>query len=326
MEERIRRALGGLGRLLITSGLLILLFVAYQLWGTGYFTGQAQDDLRSQFEQRLAAATSTTAPGPTATTVPPTTGAPTTTTTPSSQVVSGATIPTFRDGDAIGIIHLPWGDYAIIEGTSRNDLKQGPGHYPATVFPGELGNAAIAGHRTTYLAPFGDLDTLHTGSTFRIDTLWGHYTYRVRQEPYAVTPDRVDVVRTLDPTKATITLTACHPKFSARQRLVVQADLVVVANSDAPRPAVPHRPTPTGPSQPTAKPETDTLRDGLAGDPTSHGPAIAWGIAVALVGLLWWLVYRHWRLPLVWIAGFVPFVPVLLAWYVYLERALPAGY
>ena len=302
--------------MLVTVGVLILLFVAYQLWGTGWFTTRAQHDLVQSFERRLAAESTTTTtrpPTPTGQRPPPTTA--------SSPVVDHSKIPAIHEGDAIGIIHMPWASYAVIEGTSRNDLKKGPGHYPATVFPGELGNAAIAGHRTTYLAPFGNLDTLHVGSTFRIDTLWGKYTYRVTREPYAVAPSDIGVVATLDPTKATITLTACHPKYSARQRLVVQAALVV-ARSDPPR-SPPPTTVPTSNSEQHA---SASLSAGLSGDRASRGPALAWGFATALVGALWWLLYRRWRHPITWVAGLLPFFPVLLAWYVYLERALPAGY
>ena len=211
---------------------------------------------------------------------------------------------------------------------ARDDLEKGPGHYPATVFPGQLGNAAIAGHRTTYLHPFYDADTLHIGSEIHIDMLWGKYTYRVTKEPYPVSPSDVDVVATHDPTHATLTLTTCNPKYSARQRLVVQATLVV-AKSPKPKPFVaPHAPVERqlasdGPGNDAT---AASLKDGLSGDNASHTPTIVWGLLLLVVGTLWWWVYRHWRGPLTWFGGLVPFLPVLFAFYVYLERVLPAGF
>lgn len=328
----MRRTLGGLGRSLITVGTLILLFVGYQLWGTGYFTAQEQDDLKAQLNKAFAAAattTSSTAPATTTTKPSPNKPSP----PKSAPLIAGDKIPQFNEGDPIGIIRLPWGDYAVVEGTRRSDLKKGPGHYPATVFPGQLGNAAIAGHRTTYLHPFLDLDTLHKGSEFKVDMLWGSYTYRVTEEPYAVRPSDVWVVETgprnkTSAKKATLTLTACHPKYSARQRLIIQSELVV-DKSEAPKEYVKPKPLKTTASEDASAQEAAeaaALQEGLGGDESSKGPALMWGIIVFLVGMLWWWVYRHWRHPITWFAGLIPFVPVLIGFYFYLERSLPSGY
>ena len=111
---------------------------------------------------------------------------------------------------------------AIVQGIGVPDLRKGPGHYPATPMPGQLGNAAIAGHRTTYGAPFNRLDELAPGDPIIITTLAGTYHYTMTQQ-IIVTPKEVFV---LDPTpNATLTLTTCNPKFSASQRLVVKAVL-----------------------------------------------------------------------------------------------------
>ena len=72
--------------------------------------------------------------------------------------------------------------------------------------------------------------------------------------------------------------------------------------------------------------ENQSLRAGLDGAASSKNPAIGWGVIALLVGLLWWWVYRHWRHPFTWLAGLLPFIPVLIAFYYYLEQALPAGY
>jgi len=154
--------------------------------------------------------------------------------------------------------------------------------------------------------------------------LWGHYTYRVSREPFAVSPNDVDVVATHDPGHANLTLTTCNPKYSASQRLVVQAQLVV-ARSTKPKAYV----APVAPPERTLPAEdatTASLKDGLSGDQASRTPTFVWGLFVLLLGALWWWVYRHWRHPFTWFGGLVPFLPVLFVFYVYLERVLPAGF
>ena len=325
MREQIRRTLGGVGRSLVTAGTLILLFVAYQLWGTGVFTAQEQDRLKAQFEHQLAAAPTTTAPSTT------TTGTKPRKPPASPPTIIGNKITPPADGAPIGVIHMPWSDYVVVEGTTRDDLKKGPGHYPATVFPGQLGNAGIAGHRTTYLHPFFDLDTMKVGDIIKVDMLWGKFRYRVVDtfdglpNPHPVRPSDTGVVEQLaDKTKGWLTLTTCNPKYSAAERLVLRAQLIV----DAAQPPKPYlKPATESLSKPgTLANENQQLRDGLDGAAASKGPAVWWGIVMLLVGALWWWVYRHWRHPLTWFAGLIPFMPVLIAFYYFLERSLPAGY
>lgn len=340
MREALRRTLGGIGRTLITVGLLILAFVAYQLWGTGWFTAREQSSLTKRFHRELAQERAT-APVPTAgptttargatTSPPPTTAAPV---RPSDDAIARI-LRDVKEGDPIGIIHLPWSDYAIVQGTSRDDLKKGPGHYLDTPYPGQLGNAAIAGHRTTYLHPFSSLDTLQVGQTFTIDMLWGRYTYRVMTPPTPVLPSDVYVAETGAPTKGPkldhpdrrpadqgwLTLTTCHPKFSASHRLIVQAELVV---AKSPKPVRYSPPTSVAHEGGGQQAIANDL--GLGGDRGSRTPAVACGIIVALIGTLWWWVYRHWRHPATWLAGAVVFLPFLVVFYVYLERVLPSGY
>src|SRR3954469_6742844 len=115
MRERVRRTLGGAGRTLIVVGLLVLGFVAYQLWGTGLITAREQRRLKREFAAELArvhdAAPTTTSAAPTTTaptaTTTNTTTAPTTT-VPSSPIVNPSRIPAVKDGNVVGIIHLPW--------------------------------------------------------------------------------------------------------------------------------------------------------------------------------------------------------------------------
>jgi sortase A len=306
--------------MLVTVGLLILLFVAYQLWGTGIFTARAQNDLKRQFEAQLrdnpVVESTTTSSAPRSTT---SLTAPTTTTTARS--TTPTVLPVVKEGGALGRIRIPriGVDLYIVQGTARSDLHKGPGHYPATPMPGQLGNAAIAGHRTTNGKPFYDLNELQPGDDIFITMPYGTYTYRVTQQ-LIVSPRDIAVV---GPTPdAQLTLTTCNPRFSARQRLVIHSRLVVKRSSPA-RAKVPLRVV-----TPDTKPgSTETsLQESLSGDTSSRVPTTIWGIITLFVGALWWWVYRRWRHPLTWLVGVVPFMAVLFGFYVYLERLLPANF
>ena len=133
---------------------------------------------------------------------------------------------TLKDGDALTRIKIPALDVdtVVVEGTSASALEAGAGHYPSTPLPCEAGNVAIAGHRTTYGRPFHDLDRLKNGDTVILTTPIGTCTYEVTREPFITTPRDFSVVAN-DPSKSMLTLTTCHPKGSARQRLIVQATL-----------------------------------------------------------------------------------------------------
>jgi sortase A len=310
----VRRTAASLGRMLVTVGLLILLFVGYQLWGTGIFTARAQHDLERRFNAlRDNPALQTT------TSVPPSPSRTSTTTTP--RATAPPVVQVVTEGDPIGQIRIPriGVDLIIVQGTARADLAKGPGHYPASPMPGQLGNAAIAGHRTTHGKPFYRLNELAAGDDIVIDTVYGHFTYRVAQQ-LIVAPWDVSVV---GPTKdAVLTLTTCNPRYSARQRLVVRARLVVKRSSPA-RATVPLRVL--IPTSDKNRP-TESLKDSLSGDTSSGLPSLIWGLITLLVGGLWWWVYRRWRHPVTWLAGVGPFLIVLFAFYVYFERLLPANF
>jgi sortase A len=313
----VRRGIAGIGRALVTVGILILLFVVYQLWGTGIFTARAQDRLENDFKQHIQQAENDTV-GPVPTTAKPRGTTPTTaafsrrlvplSTPPDGQVEGGIQIP------AIGV------NFYYVEGTTRDDLKKGPGHYPGTPLPGTLGNAGIAGHRTTYLHPFGDLDKLKPGDDIIIQTLAGTiFDYKVSQAPFNVDPTDVWVVANTP--DAELTLTACTPKGSAAQRIVVKAKLA--AKRSAP-PTLSPKPRVTGSGK--GRSSDATLAEGLSGQQRSLAPSILWGIVVAVLGFAWWWAFRRWRHPRTWMLGVVPFVIALFPFYVYLERALPSGY
>lgn len=124
------------------------------------------------------------------------------------------------EGDALGKIEIPAIDasFTFVEGTDTGSLRKGPGHYPTTSLPGDRGTVALAGHRTTYLAPFRDIDDLNEGDSIRLQMPYGRFEYSVKGTRI-VDPSDVSV---LSPRKrARIVLTACHPLYSADERIVV---------------------------------------------------------------------------------------------------------
>jgi len=116
-------------------------------------------------------------------------------------------------------------DVVVVEGTTASALRAGAGHYPDSPLPCEIGNVSIAGHRTTYGRPFHNVDRLQVGQEITLETPIGTCTYEVSQEPFIVRPTDVQVVENT-PDEATLTLTTCHPKGSARQRMIIKATLV----------------------------------------------------------------------------------------------------
>ena len=128
-------------------------------------------------------------------------------------------------GDAIGKITVPSiriSDY-VVEGTDTASLRKGPGHYPSTPMPGERGTAAIAGHRTTYGAPFRRLDKLHPGDRITLDMTYGRFVYHVERLKIVDDQD-LSVLRRVRENR--LILSACHPLYSAAQRIIAFARLV----------------------------------------------------------------------------------------------------
>ncbi len=127
-------------------------------------------------------------------------------------------------GDAIGTIRVPSidADYVLVEGTETAELQRGPGHYPDTRLPGQSGTVGIAGHRTTYLAPFRDIDDIEDGAEVVLEMPYATFTYTVQRHEI-VAPTDVQVVRNVGYER--VVLTACHPLYSAAERFVVFAKL-----------------------------------------------------------------------------------------------------
>jgi LPXTG-site transpeptidase (sortase) family protein len=202
-----------LGEVLITLGLLLFLFVAWQLWWT---------DVTANREQAVAVQTLERTFGP------------------ANLAERGvadplATLTKVPFGEAFAIMRIPrfGADFArpVLQGTDHDTLTKGIGHYPGTAFPGQVGNFAVAGHRTTYGKPFSDIDLLQKGDVIVVETKASYIVYAVDRH-VIVTPDKVEVIAPVPqhpgakPSQAWMTMTACHPRFSANQRYVVFAKLV----------------------------------------------------------------------------------------------------
>jgi len=259
-------------------GVLVLSFVAYQLWGTGLSTGFHQEALRKQFDHELAIARSER-------TTTTTTGL---TSTPTTQPTRDVALPTPgiapADGQPIGTIDIPsiGANYVVVQGTGTADLRLGPGHYHNTPLPGQPGNAAIAGHRTTYLRPFYNLNELVAGNKIYVTTAQGRFQYDVTAL-LVVDPSDLAV---LDPTPVpTLTLTTCNPRYSAAERLVVQATLL------SPPAPIPNLTRQKGTGSRSGEP--DTISEGLAGDTGSPWPAVWSGAASAAFTVVVWMVARR---------------------------------
>jgi sortase A len=205
-----RRILRLAGALLIVAAVLIVADVAWQVWGTGWQQAQAQAHLRARIDPDLI----------TAKPAHDSTVSGSSTTTTGAAVVSPPAL-----GAPLGLLAVPaiGLSQVIVEGTGEAQLATGPGHYQGTAMPGQVGNMAVAGHRTTYGHPFYNLNELVAGDRITITTPSGVYTYSVTGQQI-VSPSDVAI---LDSTGgATLTLTTCNPRYSAAQRLVVTATLV----------------------------------------------------------------------------------------------------
>jgi sortase A len=267
------RVIGIVGRVLIGAGVILLLFVAYLVWGTALQQAHTQNILRTTLVHKAPhttqvrdaleqAATDDKLP------TGPAVVAPTTASPPEGTPVGEIRIP------AIGI------DQVIVSGTATQDLRQGPGHYTNTPLPGQAGNAGVAGHRTTYGHPFYNLNVLKAGDPIVLTTVQGIFVYDTMGSQ-VVSPSDGDILQ--DHTGAWVTLTTCNPRFSASSRLVVTAELVhseLFASTPKAKAAPVKAKTHASGHVPTT-----TQSGALAG--TSNGQlqdAILWGVAVAVFG------------------------------------------
>jgi sortase A len=370
----VARILGVFGRAMIAAGVLLLLFAAYQLWGTGLRTDRAQTDLRSELDQQLSRTANDQPPiarsaaatqaiqeqaannqaadlagtgdpsgdgagddpsaglgGTTTSTRQPgsTTPGGKVTGDPSDPNVAQTTAFRFAKGDAVGQITIPkiGADFTIVEGVDLPLLSEGPGHFPGTSLPGQAGNAALAGHRVTYKAPFNRIDELSPGDEITIKTVQGTFTYQVMPQPgglgYFITdPSNVSIVD--DKGDNRLTLVACHPKYDLKQRIVVTAKLVGTPADSSVKSAADHPilPNPDGS-------DFQGTGDLLGNDPGAKTPAVLLSLLALAIWLLAWLVakrFRGWAHWVVYLAFSPAFFLVLWFAFDYINRSLPGVY
>jgi sortase A len=309
------RVVGIVGKVLIGAGIVLLLFVAYLVWGTALQQSHTQNVLRTTLEHKAQSTRVRDAFAPTATqdklpTGPPRV-APTTAEPPEGSPMGEIRIP------AIGI------DQVIVSGTAAADLRQGPGHYTNTPLPGQAGNAGVAGHRTTYGHPFYNLNVLKVGDPVVLTTVQGVFVYDTTGS-HVVSPSDGAILQ--NQSGAWVTLTTCNPRFSASTRLVVTAELVH-SELFADTPVTPTKPTRT---EGIKKGHTDTTAQtgALAGNSDGHVlNAVLWGLAVAVVGAIALLAaHRHRRRR--WIingAGILVSLVLLYYFFTAVSPLLPAS-
>ncbi len=218
--------MGVFGELLITAGVVVLLYVVWQMWiGDMIYGAQQRSEAQSLSQERAAQE-----PPP----VLPEEGEPI--------AVDPPVLAEAGDGEIFGIVHIPrfGAGYSVnlAGGVSRQVTLDpiGIGHYPGTAMPGGVGNFAVAGHRGSHGAPFENLPALHVGDPIVIETPEGWYVYRFRSMEY-VPPTAVDVLLPVPrepdaaPTERLITLTTCSPRWGSAERLIAYG----VFDSFAPR-------------------------------------------------------------------------------------------
>jgi sortase A len=142
--------------------------------------------------------------------------------------LAGIYVDSLENGKPMGRLDIPsiGVNYAVIEGTDEGDLQKGPGHYPTTALPGQGRTIGIAGHRTTYGAPFNQIDGIDVGDEITIEMPYADFTYTVTNWKI-VDPTDVQIVD--DVGRERLVLTACHPLYSAAQRYAVFADLTDIS-------------------------------------------------------------------------------------------------
>lgn len=221
-DERVRRPAHALSTLLITAGLLVLLdaglTLAYQEPMSALYATVVQDRLGDDLRKLEKAKRS------------------------AKDMAALRSLKTEHQriaflarswrrkvspGGAAGRIRIPKikASHVVVNGTDKASLRKGPGLYESNPFPGAPGTVAIAGHRTTYLAPFRDLDELRKGDEVRVEMPYARFVYRV-ERTRIVDPHKLSVVRRVSYDR--LVLSACHPLFSAKQRIIVFARIVRV--------------------------------------------------------------------------------------------------
>ncbi|MEU4156187.1 class E sortase [Actinoplanes sp. NPDC026670] len=210
--SRIRTGIRTSGELMITFGLVVLLFAGYQVFGNSAAVDAEQDTLGSELDQAWADPT----------------------VAPTASTVKGPKAP---GADLVGRLYIPKLDkkWVVVDGVQPDDIRYAPGHYPDTAKPGQIGNFSVAGHRVRKI--FWRLDELKDGDVIGVETRESWFIYHVYQQE-VVKPNQVEVVAAVPgkpkakPTQALLTLTTCNPKFNNYERLIIHAELVKTVPRD----------------------------------------------------------------------------------------------
>jgi sortase A len=229
LGDKVRMGMRGIGQTLITGGLVVLLFVFYEVYVTTWFTDREQTKLKHTLSSEWKNGDG-------------------------ALVLPNGQIATLKAGAGIANIYIPrlGRDFAwtIVEGTSAKDLDKGPGHYTGTALPGQVGNFAIAGHRVGKGEPFLNLDHLKPGDAVIIQTATDWYVYKVlgsvatgslnAETVVDAAGDKIPGREIITPTESRVlepvpdhggavatdklmTMTTCHPKFTASHRMILYA-------------------------------------------------------------------------------------------------------
>jgi sortase A len=216
-EVMVRRLLRGAGWTFIGMGSFVLYFLVYQLVGTNAVTSRGQDELRNELQREWS--------------VP--SGAPSQQPKDPRKVVPRRVAA----GKPLAVLDIPkirLDNKVVVEGVGREELRKGPGHVPSTVLPGQDGTFGVSGHRTTYGAPFYRLNELAKGDNITVVTREAVYTYTVTRTAIVRPTDTQVLNNVTGPDgqpKATIPVPTSHPRYSARQRLIVFGDLTFTSTN-----------------------------------------------------------------------------------------------
>jgi sortase A len=210
LGSRIRTGIRVAGELMITFGLIVLLFAGYEVFGNSAKVQDEQNSLDNELAQQWDNPT-----------VAPT----------------GPVGPAAPGNNLVGRLYIPKIDkeWVVVNGVRPQDIKYAPGHYPETALPGQVGNFSVAGHRIKKI--FWRLDELKAGDVIGVETQTNWYVYRVTGHEI-VKPSAVEVVAPVPDkpgqkaTQAVLTLTTCNPKFNNYQRLIVHAQLAETVKRD----------------------------------------------------------------------------------------------
>ena len=214
------------GWTLVWSGLFGIGFVGWQVFGTDVANGRVQAAAGIQLDQSFVE-TRQDLPEVEEVSVSPVEEVSAADAAPESppEVVEYYAEDQPDEGTEFAYLSIPSLDLEVVvfEGVAVETLRKGPGHMPWTPLPGQAGNAVISGHRTTYGRPFFDFDQLEPGDRIEIETAIGIHVYVVR-DSFVVEPTDVSVTENRE--GSWLTMTTCNPKFSARERLIITAELV----------------------------------------------------------------------------------------------------